>query len=290
MTNRFKRDIQDYLDATGDASQRTRTATIMLVITTVIVFAGLLNSQQSNWMHSRLARLADETGSYSQSKLGNYPKRNEFPDDASFKQAVTGYDERYKSLWDAVARTYVDNSWIIRVPFLGFTFDVNDLGLLGGIGFVVVFVCYRFFLTREVDNLRLSFEEARRIGRDELEEFYKLLAMRQVFTVPRTKEIKRTDFLVLTPKLICWFPIGVYAAVLWNDLGTAWIGQDLRRARYAFLVSFEGVTLVCLVILAYMVTARLIRMDNIWDAYWQEIQGSSVSGRPESVLSTEPSS
>ena len=55
-------------------------------------------------------------------------------------------------------RTYVD-SWVIRVPFFGFSFDVNDLGFIGGIGFVIILVCFRLCLSREIDNLRLSFEQ-----------------------------------------------------------------------------------------------------------------------------------
>ena len=165
----------------------------------------------------------------------------------------------------APIRTYVDSSWVIRVPFLGFTFDVNDLGFIGGLGLLVVFVCYRFFLTREVDNLRLSFEEARGIGKDELKEFYKLLAMRQVFTVPLSPDIKRTKFLLLAPKLICWCPVAVYFLVIYNDAATSKIGDMLRSSRKGFLTLFEALCAVCLVILASMVTTRLKRMDEEWD-------------------------
>jgi hypothetical protein len=276
MPSTFQRDIQDYLDASSEASKRTRTVTIVLVIATVIVFAGLLNSQQTNWMHSRLLNLADEKGSYVESKLGKYPQRKSFADDSSYRQATESYHQRYSGLWEAVARTYVDNSWVIRVPFLGFTFDVNDLGLLGGIGLLVVFVCYRFFLSREVDNLRLSFEEARRIGKEELEEFYKLLAMRQVFTVPRTPYIRRTRFLMYAPKLICWFPVLVYLAVTYNDGATRWIGAVLQEPRYRFLIFFELIASGFLIVLAFMVTKRLVRMDKLWDECWREIQAKPV--------------
>jgi hypothetical protein len=289
MPSTFQRDIQDYLDASGDASKRTRTATIILVVATVIVFAGLLNSQQTNWMHSRLLNLADERGTYVESKLGKYPQRNSFPNDDSYRKAAESYHQRYVVFWEAVARTYVDNSWVIRVPFLGFTFDVNDLGLLGGIGLLVVFVCYRFFLTREVDNLRLSFEEARRIGKAELEEFYKLLAMRQVFTIPHTPDIKRTRFLLVTPKLICWFPVVVYLVVTYNDLSTSWIGKTLQLRRYQLLILFEVIVLAFLIVLAFMVTKRLVRMDGLWDECWQEIQTKPELNLPDSQAGKTPS-
>jgi hypothetical protein len=249
----------------------------VLVIATVIVFAGLLNSQQTNWMHGRLAQLRDLRGAYAESKLGPYPVRNQFGDDVAYKQAIELYQHRYSDLWAAIARTYVDTAWVIRVPFFGFTFDVNDLGFLGGIGFLVILVCYRFCLTREVNNLRLSFDEAKKKGKDKLEELYNLLAMRQVFTVPTTEHIQKTQFLVITPKLIPWFSVTVYCAVLRNDFATRSIGSDLERTRYHLLMAFEIVVAFFLVVLAWGITRRLVRMDGIWDEYWTVIREASVT-------------
>jgi hypothetical protein len=270
MANREPLDIQDYLDASSDASKRTRTITIILVIASVVLLAGWLNSLQDHWMQKRMINLRDINGEYVASKLGPPPSREDpryKNGNESFKHDMELYEQRYKDLCQAVERAYVDNSLVVRVPFLGFTFDVNDLGLLGGIGFLVILTCYRFFLSREVDNLRLSFEEAKRLGSGELEKFYILLAMRQVFTIPTSTHIKRTRFLVIAPKLITWSPLIVYLLVTVNDWRTQGIGISLDKFRFWSLFSFEVVTTVCIAILSITVTQRLIRMDKIWEEY-----------------------
>lgn len=265
-------DIRDYLSATADASKRSRTITIVMVFACVVVFAGYLNSLQSHWMQARMINLQDIRGRYVASKLGPYPERKPSDTDESYKEAKDLYAQRYRDLCGAVSRAFVDNSLVNRVPFLGFTFDANDLGLLGGAGFLIILACYRFFLTREVNNLRMSFEEASSIGKRELAEFYKLLAMRQVFTVPTTIGIRRSRFLLVTPKMICWAPLMIHIAVLENDLETAWIGLGLNTFRYRFLIGFELVTAAFLLFLSWGVTMRLIIMDRLWEQYWGEIR------------------
>lgn len=271
-------EIQDYLDATSDASKRTRVVTIVLVVASVLVLMGLLNSLQSHWMLRRMVALGNIHGQYTQSKLGPYPSRQDFQDESIFMKAEGLYEQRYKDLYSAVARAYVENSLVIRVPFFGFSFDVNDLGLLGGISFLVILGCFRFCISREVDNLRLSFHEAHRLER--MQEFYNLLAMRQVFTVPHTPYINRTLFLKITPKLICWFPLLVHLSVTLNDFLTAWIGRELQNFRFTLLISSEFLIAFLLIILAATVTNRMRRLDELWDQAWEEVK-KSANSQPE---------
>lgn len=263
-------EIQDYLDATSDASKRTRVVTIVLVVASVLVLISLLNSLQSQWMLRRMTELGKLHGQYTESKLGPYPSRQDSKDDNEYQKAEGLYQQRYKDLCAAVARAYVENSLVIRVPFFGFSCDVNDLGLLGGIAFLVILGSFRFCISREVDNLRLSFEEAHRLKK--LHEFYNLLAMRQVFTVPRTQYINRTVFLKVTPKLICWLPLLAHLSVTWIDFKTAWIGHDLEDFRFRVLIISELVIAFLLLILASTVTNRMRRLDVLWDEAWTEIQ------------------
>ena len=263
--------IRDYLDASTDAAKRTRTITIVLVVASVLAFMALLNSLQSQWMHRRMLKIGKMRDSYVVSKLGDYPKQTDFSDERSYTHEVELYEHRYKELCAAVERAYVESSFVVRVPFLGFAFDVNDLGLIAGIGFIVILSCNRFFLSREVDNLRLSYEAAKRIGETEVEEFYILLAMRQVFTVPQTERIKRTFFLMGAPKLLTWLPLVIYSAVTWNDHKTKMIGDSLEKTRYQVLQNSEIFVLFILAWLCYSVTLRLLRMDAVWDEWWKHI-------------------
>ena len=199
--------------------------------------------------------------------------RQQYQDDNAYKKAEELYEQRYKDFCSSVARTYVDSFLVVRVPFFGFSFDVNDLGLLGGIAFLVILGSFRFCISREVDNLRLSFDEAHRLRR--LKEFYNLLAMRQVFTVPRTPYINRTVFLRITPKLICWLPLLVHLSVTWNDIRTGWIGKDLQDFRFRLLIGSELVIAFLIIVLASTVTNRMLRLDGLWDQAWEEIKSRS---------------
>jgi hypothetical protein len=267
-------DIQDYLDASSEASKRARTMLIIMVVASVLMIAGLLNSLQSSWMLGRIKTL-DYNGMhshYAETKLGEYPTKQNLTEE-EYKKSLDLYTKKYEELNTALIRAYVDNSLTIRVPFFGFSFDVNDLGLLGGLGFLVILGCLRFCLSREVENLNLSFEHALKLGR--LNEFYHLLAMKQVFTVPITEHIRRTKFLLIAPKLVCFLPIIVYGLVTFNDFQTNWIGHQLSEPRIQYLLIYESITIILMSILTSMIVHRLVRLDEIWRKYSPHIPISS---------------
>ncbi len=272
MSPRQPLDIEDYLEASSDASARSRNMVLLLMVASILAFAGLLNSLQNQWMAERIERLGDPKGEYTQSWLGAYPAAKNYKSPEDYSKAVDLYEKRYLDFCNSIQKAYVDNSLTIRVPVLGFSFDVNDLALLSGIGFIVILSCYRFFLSREIDNIRVSFAEAKSEGLNKLEEFYRLLAMRQVFTVPIGQYINRTPFLRLVPKAISWLPLLVLLAVMGNDAQTLWVAHELGWSH--FLVNFSC-TLACALILFFLclsVTVRLLRMDRIWENCWLYIE------------------
>ena len=288
-------DFQDYLDAAGEAAKRTRTVTIVLVVASVLTFVGVLDSLPNGWIAKRLKTLskagvalnkasdswdAEDTRalSYLQEKLGPIPKRYENAD-AQKQNLETDqykqYKDQYKELYVAMVRTYADNTFTIRVPFFGIGFDINYLGLLSGLGFVIILILFRFSITRELDNVKLSFQVAKR--RTALWEFYHLLAMRQVLTIPPMDpegQFKFWSFIVaLIPKLICFLPFLVYALLTWNDIRTSrQIGENISKALtnstlysdYGFLALILLFTIACY--------RRWARVDKVWNDYWGKAQ------------------
>lgn len=263
-------DIQDYLDATSDAARRTRSASITVVVASVLLFAGLLNSLQNSWMHHRLQASNSIRSKYVAGKIGVAPDLP--PTDPEW----LAYQNRYKEFYSALIRTYVDSAYVIRVPFFGFRVDANDLGLLGGLAFVVILTILRFCVSREVDNLKTSFVEAERLGR--LKDFYVLLAMRQVFTVPASESINRGRFLIWVPKLFCFAPLTVHVAVMLHDFSTLDIGTVLNDTHTSILFGCELLLTLILLALTSMVVTRLRRVDQLWDSYWEcvkpQVKGS----------------
>jgi hypothetical protein len=253
-------DIQDYLDASGDASKRTRSVHFILVIASVLVLAGLINSLQHSWMLARIKASNSPTAPYVVSKIGPPPTN-------PTENENVAYQNRYREFYAALMRTYVDTHYIVRVPVFGFTVDANDLGMLGGIGFIVIMVVFRFCVSREVDNIVLSFKAAGRLGKSV--QFYHLLAMRQVFTVPNDGEIKRGALLLWVPKAFCFAPLIVHLSVAGHDVLTAVVGHQLSDIRTRILFACEAVVAIVLVALTYQVVSRLRKLDRIWNDEWE---------------------
>lgn len=261
-------ELQDYLDATSDASKRTRTVSITVVVASIIVFAGLLNSLQSSWLRERLRASNNLYSPYVVSKIGEPPA-----DKTLTSLAAKQYELRYQEFYSALVKTYVDSSYVIRVPFFGFRVDVNDLGVLGGISFVVILAMLRFCISREVENLKTYFLAAERCNR--LKEFYTLLAMCQVFTIPASRTIKRDWFLIWAPKVFCFLPVVVHTTVMVHDFITAGVGQALSNGHTQILFACELLLFFGVAGLTNMVVKRLRRVDALWDLHWRQIGAPS---------------
>ena len=181
--------VKDYVEASSEAARRTRRVTVALMVASVLMFSGLSNSFQGNWKRQRLRALENANGDYVRARLGTAPQDPE---------AFALYMTRYNQLYSAALKDFTENAYSIRIPFFGIVIDINDLGPIGGLALALILILYRTSITRELDNLRLSFEGAK--SQNCLQTLYYMLAMRQVLTfgelVSRVVEI---DFSVSLP-------------------------------------------------------------------------------------------
>ena len=79
----------------------------------------------------------------------------------------------------------LEHVFFVDIPFLGITFDVNDLGVFAGFAFVVLLLMVRISHAREVSNVVLTFDFARACSNQALRDTYEHLSMFQIFTLPR---------------------------------------------------------------------------------------------------------
>lgn len=263
-------DLQDYLDATSDASKRTRTVLIVLVAASVLAFAGFLNSLRASWMVSRIHKISNPQSEYVVEKLGYTPKDEK--------------DPRYEEFYTSVVKSYVDNAFTVRVPFFGFSFDVNDLGLLGGLGFIVILALLRFSIRSEIVSLRLSFKAVAAESKkdpSQLAVFYDLLAMRQVLTMPYVEDSEkkwsahRPWILQLISKLLCFVPVLVYTCVAWHDFKTLDIGDVLDHQRTQVLIGYTLFFWSAIFGLSIWCFVKWRRVDWLWGEYWKDVQALS---------------
>jgi hypothetical protein len=266
--------LHDFAEAAHESSRRTRTLLVVLVVACVLALVGFLNSLESGWMLQCVRAASDPAGQYVGQKL-------DFPSELN--------PQARDALQGAIIRAYIDNAMTVRVPFFGVAFDVNDLGLLGGLGFVTILMLLRFSLRTEIASLRIAFKAAAREAEGDplrLEAFYDLLAMQQVLTMPRMRDprtgwaVGRPRLLRAVPKLICFLPVVVYTMVALNDYRSQHVANVIDQPHTRILLAYTGVLWIVIVLLAAWCFARLLRIDRIWDEYFAFVSGQSPGTGP----------
>jgi len=264
-------EIQDYLVATAESSKGARWVLITLVVASILIFGALINSLQNQWMLQRLQTFSKSD--YIESKIGKPPKKDNARQDKiselAFVHATEEYNKLRQALYEAMAKSYVENDMSIKAPFFGFTIDANDLGILGGLALATVLLMFIFSITREVENLSIARYKAEEVG--QIPEFYDVLAMRQILTVPRSfKREEPTKFLRLTPKVICLLPLAVHSAVSVHDLLTSAIGSAISPLHNIILFITEFMIMQWILILTIMAIKNLVELDNLWKVWWDK--------------------
>ena len=279
--------LQEYLQASSEASKRSRKITITLVVASVLMLVGLLNSYQKTWMLQRVQRSADPTSEYVRLKL--WPGMNSDSlmsiVDSSKASAALGIgslrlrreflDSQYSSFYRALIASYVENAFTIRIPFFGVAFDVNDLGMLGGLGIIVALVLFRFSLARELDNLVLSFEEARKVGM--MKTVYELIAMHQVLTVPPMPGRRRSRAMINIPRALVFLPCIIHLAVVSHDFATSGIGNAIDPGHTLVIFILNSMLWTFILTLTLSCLNTLLNIDDAWMEYWKELYGNNAS-------------
>lgn len=283
-------DNNTYLEANIESSKRTRVVLLALVMTSVLALSGFLNSFKHGWASLRLQQIKNPKSDYTEKYLhADSTRQRNNHDDKKAKTSIMNADssntqkslqtdslpqntyrsDQYRSLYEAFIHSYVENTFTIRVPFFGINFDVNDLGLLGGLAFSVILFLLRYSLARELDNLIFSF----RMSENEkaLQPFYHLLAMRQVLTIPPqtgNEDVKRLNFM---PKMLLFFPLFVHTVVTLYDSHTMYIGFQISPAHSIFNFSFN--LLFCLLILVLTLECLKVwkKIDQMWTDNFHKI-------------------
>lgn len=167
-------------------------------------------------------------------------------------------------------RAYIESVRLVRAPFFGIAFDINDLGIIGGIGFIVILLLLRHSLSREIKSLNRSFKVAHDTG--QLRHFYHVLAIRQVFTVPEMDGEKRNRLLALSQKAVSILPVIVFSIVVYYDFSSVsnyklfpWreVGSQLRVELFLLLP--------LILYLSWKCRGRMITIDKIWNEYWRKL-------------------
>lgn len=277
----MKLSLKDHLETSTEASKRVRSTTIVLVVITVLILTGVINTFHNHaWTRNRIkfrqeygqqlqqeiARLkslptipggapssaspATEPGPVGESILEILPPSCglnycayvfvDCGDSAECKsehtRAKSGEDSpetrsTHKKLTDQcdtdqkcrekklacyecsskfsghllvnLEKSYVENIYLIRVPFFGVALDVNDLGLIGGLSLLIVLIMLRLSLRNYIISLRISIKNcftSDEVDQTERENFYEILTARQLFVFPHFRDENQEYFTGETEK------------------------------------------------------------------------------------------
>lgn len=247
--------LRSYGDSVESAGKRTRGTVLILTVACVLGLAGFLNSSKHGWMRQRIAAVTEKSGDYVTTTLKLDPKNN--PKNS----------EEYKAFVQSIIRSYVEKSFSITVPFFGATFDVNDLGLLVGIGLTIILLMLWYGLKSERRALVLGFRFAKREGL--LEPFYSIHAGRQVLVTPpiqgQAKHGPTKLVAIVARFFIQLFPAMVYTLIAVNDFCTSDIGNTISPTHTKIVIAYTAVLWVAIIWVGLRCWMEWLAIDRIWE-------------------------
>jgi hypothetical protein len=303
MKERRNLALSDYVEAVGESSKRSRSIAIVITVASILCFIAFWNSTQWSWGRNRVSQYEDALKYWPLDKTtdelmelkGNtyedyegaksFMKRQGYdPDDMGrqglSKKEIQVISDNVRAIvrakYSALQDQRIDNVINVRIPFFGIFFDVNDLGLFGGITFLAMLLMFRYSLLREYENIKIFAGQA---GTEtDLYPYYALMATQQVLTVPPGRPGEGVFWRKL-PRLVLWAPVLILLVILVNDGATFSIGSEVSVSHTISSFAMTGLLLAFNTILAFNCTRYWRYLDVEWNNLFSRIIDSSATFR-----------
>jgi hypothetical protein len=276
MTEDFE--LGQYIHAFSSSSNRVRYVVIIITIASMFVLADFWNSSQKSWIHARVHAMRDTLEVLQQRRSG---KNIPLPKAAVIRHLET--EDAVKLHLEQLENAYVSRVLETQIPILGIGFDVNDLGLFGGVAFVLLLILLSYCLMRQYENLFLCLWKVQTIHeRDSIESreskanlLYHALAMAQVFTLPPTLARWRPSVVAshLTKSLF-FLPFVVHALVIWQNYNTRPFATTLKEGFPSWGLKIQIALLPILFVLAVLCCIYSRACDERWRKIFYRINPS----------------
>lgn len=260
-------ELGQYVHALTTSSNRIRYLIFAVVITTVVVFVSFRHGSTDGWTMSRVELMRGALKADIWNPEGQLNKQQELTDCAKEVQASAprwpwmverskqvdkisekhGFkdlncwqldyvvsrlglsDKKAVEEWlDKIEQAQVDGIVVMKIPFLGAPFDINDLGIFSGLTYTVLMVTLWFAMVRHQENVYLSMWKVRELaqredgqnpdGRANL--LYHAMSMSQLFTTPPTLARWKTGMTDWLPRMFFLIPFLMQWFIIRNDLKT----------------------------------------------------------------------
>jgi len=282
------RAVQELCVSSNNSSNSTRSVLYVMMIVSILAFAAILNSYLYNWSYVRIGYYFKQHNKYN-TLLSHYKAKQENNHNGLYTDSVQIFQDSvdyYKTFLQARIRDQIENNQNVKTPFLGNTFDVNDMGIILGVTFTLLLLIARATIAREINNLKLTLhaiterypdhaneDEFKAFIKAEMERVpdhnitpedvlycinytrrehhYNFLSMNEIFTFPPLKtgdEYGRMKVIKVVAQKIFWIPFFVYFCCFVNDLSTIDIGWALSIKNTVILFACYLVFMTLIVI------------------------------------------
>lgn len=279
---------EELLTSARRASRQSTRVLIVIQIFSILIAAMVWNSSKWNWTHSRIrnAQIAqflveskcaddhlwrdEDSDTKAQKMIACLRDREEralvYRDDDIKGAAEFLLDRRYGSTSLSDFRNRLEefrfeNVTTFPIPLSGVRVDVNGLGVVAGIGFVILLGWLYLSLKRERENLPIVLERLGEPGVD-------LLRMESFFNPEATSETEATGkqwrgHAVTITAVI--FPAVLLSFIIANDIKTIDRGLYLNTGMTIFTT---GVELATLALSVFLILVSLRERSAI-DCWWR---------------------
>lgn len=281
--------LLEYIRTARGSALPPRVLLFVVVLMSIVAFFSGWNSRPSAWPTARIRAIR----SACEILECNRPAKEVPTEDLQKYLAIretagisTQEDkEHLKEILHTLETARTENIRTVRIPFLGVTFDINDLGLFSGVAFVLGLTMFRYSLHRELQNIQLAFGRAEQLDRLNPDSpffhqahCFDLMSMGQVAQVPpsrATSGATPTHWRHAT-KVGLFLPLLVQLYLLINDLSTYRQGMAMSTNATLFVLIGSTACLLLVGALTYSAGGVWLTIEKEWRTKWNEL---SIAGQ-----------
>lgn len=260
---------QEYVEFVNAASARVRYAAYVLAVTSLIVFSSFWNVHPGGWLSERLNLTRQLAQSYN--KAPNGLTDSGLKEKAQLAKIPNGDNARDRLT--QLEKILYEQSYQAKIPFFGISYDINDLGMMGGFAFFIVLMILYFSLCRELANLRHAFKTAE--ARNELRDCFDLLSMGQVLTVPEGTGVNSNPFTRNLHRVLYTLPFFIQGMIVINDLDTIQVGMAYSKFNTLLTIASSSALYMVNTILICMCFYTSCQYDREWSQRARELRLST---------------
>jgi len=288
----MKDELKFYLNEVNEASKRSRTILYLILIATAIIFAFQWKSLEGSWLENRVL--------LRRGVINHWNELNNLTNKTPASATPYAYDDWIRDS-NTLVRLRAEEPEVTKpelerrlksleadffttdtfsLPFLHVTFDINDFIFFSALQLFILGIIFLFCLMREEENLNNSYEYFKKPPADNLQSFYDMASMQQVWNLPGKKG-NATRLLRLGQVFIFVLPLAVE---WWVFIYHLWVDEKDWEMLNPFLCHLMVQIDIVLMLLLTAVMAGagylFFRMDEIWGKMRRDL-GIEPSAPPQ---------